>query len=397
MRSYFSIANITAGFIAVMVGFSSSAAIVFQAASTAGASASEISSWLFALGFSIAIPCIGLSLYYRMPILIGWSTPSAALLVTSLAGVSLQEAIGVFIFSAILTILAGMTGLFEKAISHIPRGITSGMLAGILLHFGLNVFVAMENQFQLVATMLFTYVIGKRFFPRYVILIVFMIGILVTKITGSLDFGDLHFALSFPIWTTPVFNPASLISIGIPLFIVTMTSQNIPGITILHESNFRPPISPVISWIGCSSLLFAPFGCYSICLTALTAAICTSNEAGSDPTARYKSTIFAGICWFAIGIFGSTIVALFSAFPKALVISIAGLALFSSIGSSLKIALDEASQREPAIITLLISASGISIFGVGGAFWGLLAGIVCSIVLNWRPLVEIRAKGVTVR
>ncbi len=385
MRSYFSLSNMVAGFIAVMVGFTSSAVIIFQAATAAGASPAEISSWLFGLGVSIGLSCIGLSLYYRMPILLGWSTPGAALLAASLSGVSMPEAVGAFIFSAILTILAGVTGLFEKMIDHIPRALTSAMLAGILLHFGLDVFSSMQEQFPMVCTMLVTYLLGKRYFPRYVIILVLMVGIAMAKLNGLFDLKHVEFALSTPIFTVPKFSLSSLISIGIPLFVVTMTSQNLPGFAILNASNYHPPISTLTTWTGISTLLLAPFGSYSVSLTALTAAICTSKEADNNPALRYKSTVFAGLCWLAIGIFGSTLVALFTAFPKELVMSIAGLALFSTIGSSMKAALEEAKYREPAIITILTCASGMTLFGIGAAFWGLIAGIIASLVLNWHP------------
>ena len=385
MRSYFSLSNMVAGFIAVMVGFTSSVVIVFQAATAAGATPAEISSWLFGLGLSIGLPCIGLSLYYRMPILMGWSTPGAALLAASLSGVSMPEAIGAFVFSAILTILAGITGLFERMIDHIPRSLTSAMLAGILLHFGLDVFSSMQDQFSMVFTMLMTYLFGKRYFPRYVILLVLMIGVLIAKLNGLFNLNHVELALSTPIFTMPVFSPASVISIGIPLFVVTMTSQNLPGFAILNASNYHPPVSTLTTWTGLSTLLLAPFGSYSVSLTALTAAICTSKEADNNPALRYKSTIFAGLCWLTIGIFGSTLVALFTAFPKQLILSIAGLALFSTIGSSMKAALHEEKEREPAIITILTCASGITLFGIGSAFWGLIAGMIASLILNWSP------------
>lgn len=384
MLKYFSFSNITAGFIAVMVGFTSSAVLVFQAATTAGATPAEISSWLFALGMSMAVTCISLSLYYRVPILTGWSTPGAALLVTSLAGVSMPEAIGAFIFAALLTVLTGITGLFEKAITHIPRSLTSAMLAGILIHFGMNVFVAMQHEFVLIAAMLATYLIGKRAFPRYVIIFVLLVGLLIAELEGLFHLDNFHITLASPIFTVPVFTLSTLISVGIPLFFVTMTSQNIPGVAVLSASGYKPPISRVISWTGLINALLAPFGSYSICLAALTAAICTSKEADVDPENRYKSTVFAGICWLLIGIFGATIVTLFFAFPKELVLAIAGLALMSTIGNSLKVALDEEAQREPALITILVSASGMTFFGVSSAFWGLIAGILSSMILNLR-------------
>lgn len=384
MPNYFSVSNIVAGFIAVLIGFTSSAVIVFQAASTAGASPAEISSWLFALGLSISSTCIGFSLYYRQPILVGWSTPGAALLVTSLAGVSMPEAIGAFIFASLLIIISGVTGIFERIMVHIPRSLTSAMLAGILLHFGMNVFTAMQNQFPLVCTMLATYLIGKRLFPRYVIILVLIAGIAAAAMEGLFHLDDFHFTFASPIFTMPVFSLSAIISVGIPLFIVTMTSQNVPGIAVMNASGFNPPISPLISWTGFATLLFAPFGCYSIGLAAITAAICTGEEADNDPANRYKSTIIAGLCWLVIGVLGATVVTLFFAFPSELILALAGLALFSTIGSSLKVALDDETQREPAVITILISASGLSLFGIGAAFWGLIAGALASLLLNWK-------------
>ena len=384
MFNYFSFSNLAAGFVAVMVGFTSSAVLVFQAATTAGASPEEISSWLFALGMSMAVTCIGLSLYYRMPILTGWSTPGAALLVTSLTGISMPEATGAFVFAAFLTILTGITGFFERAITHIPRALTSAMLAGILIHFGMNIFVAMQHQFILITTMLVTYLIGKRAFPRYVIIFVLLTGILVAELEGLFHLDNLHLTLAYPIFTMPVFSLSTIISVGIPLFIVTMTSQNIPGVAVLNTAGFKPPISPIISWTGLANFILAPFGSYSISLAAITAAICSSKEADINPENRYKATIFAGLCWLFIGIFGATIVTLFFAFPSELVLAIAGLALLSTIGNSLKIALDEEAQREPALITILVSASGITLLGIGAAFWGLIAGVLASVVLNWN-------------
>ncbi len=391
----FSFSNIAAGFVAVLVGFTSSAAIVFQAATMAGATPVQISSWLFALGISLASTCIGLSFYYRMPILTGWSTPGAALLATSLAGVSMPEAIGAFIFAALLTVVVGVTGIFERILAHIPRALTSAMLAGILLHFGVNVFTGMQNQHVLVCTMLITYLIGKRFTPRYVIILVLVVGIIVACTQGLFHLNHFNVTFSSPIFITPKFSIATLISIGIPLFIVTTTSQNVPGVAIIKASGYNPPISSLISWTGFANFLMAPFGCYSISLAAITAAICTSKESDSNPNMRYKSCLIAGICWLLIGIFGATVVSLFFAFPQEFILTIAGLAVFSTIGTSLKSALDEEAQREPAIITVLVTSSGLSFFGIGAAFWGLIAGIVATFLLNWNRPSTITARTTT--
>ncbi len=384
MFNYFSIPNLVAGFVAVLIGFTSSAILVLQAATAAGASPAEVSSWLFALGMSMTFSCIGLSLYYRTPILTGWSTPGAALLATSLSGVPMPEAIGAFIFAACLTFITGITGWFEKAIKHVPKALTSAMLAGILIHFGMGIFTAMKDQFVLIASMFSMYLVGKRMFPRYVIVFVLLTGILSAQMQGLFQLADFHFAVTTPVFTYPVFSLSTLVSIGLPLFIVSMTSQNIPGVGILHASGFRPPLSPIISWIGGINLLLAPFGSYSICLTSLTAAICTGKEADINPDNRYKASVFAGICWFLIGLFGATLVSLFYAFPRELILALAGLALLGTMASSLKTALEDEAQREPAIITFLVSASGISFFGIGAAFWGLAAGIFSSMVLNYK-------------
>ncbi len=387
MRYYFSFSHVAAGFISVMVGLTSSGMLMFQAASAGGASPAEIGSWLFALGMSIAMTCIGLSLHYRIPILTGWSTPGAALLITSLTGVPMREAIGAFIFSALLTIVAGVTGLFKNLITRIPHSLTAAMLAGILLHFGVNVFVAMQQDFSLVCTMVFAYLIGKRFLPRYVILFVLLIGLLIAGSQGLFALQPLNLTFPAPIFTVPVFNPTTLMSVGFPLFLITMTSQNIPGVSVIENAGYQPPISSIITWTGLATLVFAPFGCYSVNLAAISAAICTGKEADTDHTQRYRATVFAGLCWFIIALFGSTVITFFSAFPSALVLAIAGLSLISTIGSSLQAALDKENQREPALITLLIASSGMNLFGISSAFWGIIAGLLAFLILNWRKQI----------
>ncbi|WP_028372767.1 benzoate/H(+) symporter BenE family transporter [Legionella lansingensis] len=380
-----SFSNVTAGFVAVMVGFTSTAVIVFQAAAATGANSAEVSSWLLALGIGTAVTCIGLSWYYRMPILTAWSTPGAALLATtSHSGITLAEAIGAFIFSALLILLSGLTGWFEKVMNRIPRSLTSGILAGILLHFGMNVFVAMQDQFFLVCLMFVAYLFGKRFFPRYVILVILLLGGLVAEVQGLFHFEHFHFALSQPVFTMPVFSWSVLASIGIPLFIVTMTSQNIPGVAVLHAAGYRPPISSLISWTGFVNFILAPWGAYTLNLAAISAAICTGPEADPEPGNRYRAVIFAGIFYLFTGLCGATVVALFAAFPKELILALAGLALLSPIASSLKAAIDDENQREGALIAFLVSASGISLFGIGAAFWGLVSGVLSLTLLNYR-------------
>ncbi|KTD53723.1 Inner membrane protein YdcO [Legionella santicrucis] len=374
-------ANWVAGLLAVVVGFTSSAAIVFQAAAAAGANNAEVSSWILALGVGTSLSSIGLSWYYRIPILTAWSTPGAALLVSSLAGFTLPQAIGAFLFSGLLVFIVGITGWFERAMVYIPKELAAAMLAGVLLHFGVNLFVALQSEPLLVSAMIAGYFIGKRFYPRYMMMIVLIIGILVAWFHGLLIDQFWQFALTKPVWITPEFTGPALIGVGIPLCVVTMTSQNIPGIAVMQAAGYKPSISKVISCTGLTNLLIAPFGGFSCNLAAITAAICSGEEADIDPQKRYRAVYCAGIFYLLMGLFASTVVSLFSSFPQALILAIAGLALFVTIGTNLQSAFSSDEQREPALVTLMITASGINAFGVSAAFWGLLAGMISNQLL----------------
>lgn len=382
MRSYFSFSEMTAGFIAVLVGFSSSIMLIVQSATMAGASAAELSSWLFALGISIGFSCIGLSMYYRMPILIGWSTPAAALLASSVVQMSMGEAIGVFLFSAFLMLLTGLSGLLDKIILYIPRAITAAMLAGIIFHFGVDVFSSMQHQSLLVGCMVLIYLLGKRSFPRTVIVFVLIVGVCLAHLLGLFHVENFAFKMVSPQWTAPLFTWKTLISVGIPLYIVTLTSQTIPGFTVLNTYGYKPHASSLLSSTALVNLLFAPLGCYSITMTAFTAAICANEEVSPLPGQRYKAAVFGGLCWFGVALFGANIVYLLFIIPKEVMFAVTGLALLGTLVSCLKQSLEDESHKEPAIITILVTASNLSFLGVSSAFWGLAAGILSSIVLN---------------
>ncbi len=368
------LSHLSAGFVAVLVGFTSSVAIIFQAAEAAGANAAQLNSWLLALGVGMGLTSIGFSWAYRQPILTAWSTPGAALLATSLGDMGIAGATGVFIFSSVLITITGISGWFEKAMQHLPRELAAAMLAGVLLQFGLSLFSAMEQQIGLVGLMFISYLVGKRLWPRYNIPLVLLLAMLFASYQGLLDFSQITLELARPEWVTPEFQMGSLIGVGIPLFVVTMASQNLPGIAVLKAAGYQPSISPIITWTGICSLLLAPFGGFALNLAAITAAICAGEEADNEPSTRYKAAIAAGIFYTLVGLFGATVVALFVSFPQALVVSIAGLALLGTIGNSLSMALSGLGAREPALITFLVTASGFSLWGVGSAFWGLLAG-----------------------
>ncbi|WP_372626057.1 benzoate/H(+) symporter BenE family transporter [Arsukibacterium sp.] len=371
-----SLSAVVAGFVAVLVGFASSVAIVFQAASAAGASNEIMASWLLALGIGMAATCIGLSWYYKAPVITAWSTPGAALLATSLQGLSIEHATGVFIFTAALGLIIGITGWFEKLTRLIPLPLASAMLAGILLQFGFAIFSSMQRQWLLVGSMCLVYLIAKVYLPRYAILLVMLSGIVTVVLGGSLDLSAVTFGLARPVWVTPEFSISALIGVGLPLLLVTMASQNIPGVAVLRASGYNTPVSPLISSTALSTLLLAPWGAFSINLAAITAAICTGTEAHPQQQKRYIAGIAAGVFYLLAGLAGATVVALFAAFPKEMVAALAGLALISTIAANLATTTSEPKYRDAAVITLLVTASGASFFGLASAFWGLIAGAV---------------------
>jgi len=339
---------------------------------------------MMALGIGMGVTTFGLSWRYKAPVITAWSTPGAALLATSLEGISLPEAIGAFLFSALLITLCGITGWFEKIINRIPLSIAAAMLAGILFQFGIDVFVSMETRFILVLSMLIVYLLAKRLLPRYAIIIVLFVGIVICQMQGLLDFGNFKFAVASPILIWPTFSVSTLIGVGIPLFVVTMVSQNIPGIAVLRAAGYQTPISPLISWTGITTLLIAPFGGFAINLAAITAAICTGPEAHEDPDKRYLAGLSCGVFYLLLGVCGAAVAGLFSAFPREFVLALAGLALIATIANSLQSAVAEASTREAAAITFLVTASGMTLFGIGSAFWGLVAGIIAMLFLKCR-------------
>lgn len=375
MLKFFSPSYISAGMVSILVGYTSAAVIVFQAASAGGASPAEISSWMWALGVGLGINSILLSLFYKSPIITAWSTPGAALLVTSLPGIPMSDAIGAFMFSSILLTLCGITGWFEKIMQIVPQSLASAMLAGVLLNFGLNVFVAIETEFIMVILMLITYIFGKRYLPRYVIPATFLVGVSYASSLGLVKADSLNFAMTVPVFTMPTFSLSTLIGIGLPLFVVTMASQNVPGLAVLRAHGYKTPASPLISWTGLTGILLAPFGGFAYNLAAITAAICMSPDVDPDKHERYRAAIWAGFFYILLGLFGGAVAGMFTLFPKELVMAIAGLALLGTIASSLKIAMAEDGEREAAMLTFAVTASGMTLLTIGAPFWALIAGL----------------------
>ena len=377
-----SLSAVVAGFVAVLVGFASSVAIVLQAAAAAGATQDIMASWLLALGIGMAATCIGLSWYYKAPIITAWSTPGAALLATSLQGLTINEAVGVFIFTAALGVIIGISGWFDKLTRLIPLPLASAMLAGILLQFGLSIFTSLQSQLLLVGIMCISYLLAKRLMPRYAILWVLLSGLISVLLQGQFDYSAVTLSFTTPVWVTPHWSVSALLGVGLPLLLVTMASQNIPGVAVIRTSGYQTPVSPLISSTALSTLLLAPWGAFSINLAAITAAICTGPEAHPDKDKRYIAGIAAGVCYLLAGLAGATVVALFAALPKEMIATLAGLALLGTIGANLAVATNESEHREAAVVTLLVTASGVSFFGIAAAFWGIIAGGLTLLLVN---------------
>jgi benzoate membrane transport protein len=379
-----SLSALVAGFIAMLTGYTSSLVLMFQAGQAAGLSSGQISSWIWSLSIGMAICCICLSLRYRAPVMIAWSTPGAALLITSLPGVAYSEAIGAYLFASALILLIGLTGTFDRLMRRIPASLAAALLAGVLFKIALEICLAAEQQPLLVLSMFIAYLLGKRWQPRYAVLASLIVGSLLAATLGLLNFSGVHLQLAVPEWTTPSFSLGAIISIGIPLFIVAMASQNLPGMTVLRANGYDVPASPLLNTTALVSLAVAPFGSHGIHMAAISAAICAGPEAHEDPQKRYTAAMWCGVFYAVVGIFGATLAALFSALPKALILSIAALALFASIIGGLTQAMQQPAEREAALVTFLVTASGMSLFSVGSAFWGIVAGLVTLVILNWR-------------
>lgn len=373
--------TVLSGFVAVLVGYASSAAIIWQAAAAAGATPTQIAGWMTALGMGMGISTLLLSWWYKAPVLTAWSTPGAALLATSLQGVTLAETIGIFIFANALILLCGVTGLFARLMKIIPHSLAAAMLAGVLLRFGLQAFSNMDGHLVLCGSMLLAWLAAKALAPRYAIVATLLVGAAVAGLNGDVVTEKLTLTLVMPQFIAPSFTLTTLISIGIPFFLVTMASQNAPGFATLKASGYPVAVSPLIIATGGLALLLAPLGVYSICIAAITAAICQSPDAHPDPDKRWLAAAAAGVFYLLAGVFGGSITGVMAALPLSWIQTLAGLALLGTISGSLYQALHNERERDAAIVTFLLTASGVTLGGIGSAFWGLAAGGVCYLVL----------------
>ena len=375
---------IVAGLISVIVNYGGTFILVFQAAKVAGLSPELTASWVWSISIGVGVTGIILSWVSREPIITAWSTPAAAFLVTALASTPYAEAIGAYLISAAAFVVLGLSGWFERVIRLIPPGVAAGLLAGILLQFGIGAFGGMSIDPLLAGLLIVAYVVLKRFTARYAVVGILVLGLAFLLIQDRVDLSGLTLKLAAPIFTMPEFSLNALLSVALPLFLITLTGQYMPGMLVLRNDGFRTSANPIVTVTGLGSLLMAPFGSHAFNIAAITAAICTGREAHENPDKRWIAGIAAGVFYILVGVFGVTLAAVFMAFPATFITTLAGLALLGTIGGSLAGAMSDAKTREASLITFLAAAANITLLGIGGAFWGLVIGLVAYAVLNGR-------------
>ena len=381
-----SLSAFVAGFVAVLVGFTSSVAIVFQAAQSFGATPAQITSWIWALGLGMGLCSLVPSLVLRKPVMVAWSTPGAAVLATAGAAgsFSMGEAVGAFMVCSALVILVGATRALERVADRIPMEIASALLAGVLARFGIQAFAAAQTALPLVLLMVGTYLVARRMAARYAVVVTLVVGILWVLITGQMAWSMEPVRLAMPVFVAPQWSVSAIVSLAIPLFVVTMASQNLPGMAVIRASGYELPVSRLITMTGWASLVLAPFGAFALNFSAITAAICMGPEAHEDRSKRYTAAASCGAIYILIGLFGALVTGLLTSFPKELVVAIAGIALLSTIGNGLASALRDERHREPALITFLVTLSGITLMDIGSAFWGVVAGSLALFVQQYK-------------
>ena len=384
--SKWKLSHISAGLTAVTVGYSSSVVIIIDVARKAGASDNMVISWLFALGLGMGITCILFSWLSKLPVVTAWSTPGAAFLLTSIGDYRLSEAIGAFILCALLSLVTAQSRSLLKQISRIPPAISSALLAGILLPICLAIFSDVNDAPYLVALFIAAYLVGSRLFPRYLMLLLLIMSVTISLFMSSAD-GVVAlssdspglpsiFTLPEPIWVTPTFSLSAAIGLAFPLLLITTLSQNLPGIAIHHAHGYTPDHKPILSGIAIVQALLAPFGGFTFNLAAITAALCMGEQADDEKSQRYKAAIAAGVAYLFMGLLASVVVALFVSMPSIIIHLLAGLALLATLQGAVVRAMEVEHHRAPALLTMLCTASGFSLYSMTSAVWGLGLGLL---------------------
>ncbi|RZZ84749.1 benzoate/H(+) symporter BenE family transporter [Pseudoxanthomonas winnipegensis] len=378
-----SLSAVLAGVVATLISFAGPLVIVVQAA--AGLPAPLLASWVWAICMGSGVLGIVLSLRHRVPVVIAWSIPGSVLLVSLLPTVDYAVAIGAYLVASALLLVIGLSGAFDRIVARLPPAITAAMLAGVLFGFATKAFVGMAAQVWLVLAMFAAFFIGRRWFAPYAVMAVLVTGVLVAALCGQLQGPLPTMTLTAPVWVAPRFEWQAIVGLGLPLLVVALTGQFLPGIAVLRTAGYaRPAASTLLVWSGAASALLAPFGCHGLNPGAVTAALCTGPEAHPRAERRYVAGVSGALAYLLLGSVAGTVVALFSTLPKELVATLAGLALFPSIAHALSTALAAPRERDAALVTFIVGASGMSLLGLGAAFWSLVFGLAAHLLLAWR-------------
>ncbi|MDV4264157.1 benzoate/H(+) symporter BenE [Acinetobacter seifertii] len=384
LKNDWSISATVAGFLAVLISYSGPLIIFFQAAQRAHVSTDMMVSWIWGISIGAAVSGVYLSIKYKTPVITAWSAPGTALLVTLFPNVSLNEAVAAYITSAIVIFLIGVTGYFDKLLKWIPQDVAAGMMAGILFQFGIGLFTASDSMPFIVFSMLIVFLIAKRLMPRYTMIWVLAAGVLLSLFLGKMNPVDVSFSLAIPQWISPEWTWNSTLNLAIPLILVSLTGQFLPGMAIMKLSSYDTPAKPIITVTSIASLAVACVGGITIVLASITAALCMGKDAHELKEKRYIAGIANGIFYILGGLFAGSIVMLFSLLPKELVAALAGLALLGAIATNISVAMKNDSQRDAALITFLATASGMHFLGLSSVFWGICIGVIAHFILTPR-------------
>lgn len=384
LKNDWSISATVAGFLAVLISYSGPLIIFFQAAQRAHVSIDMMVSWIWGISIGAAVSGIYLSIKYKTPVITAWSAPGTALLVTLFPNVSLNEAVAAYITSAIIIFLIGITGYFDKLLKWIPQDVAAGMMAGILFQFGISLFTASDSMPFIVFSMLIVFLIAKRLMPRYTMIWVLAAGVLLSLILGKMNPVDVSFSLAIPQWISPEWTWNSTLNLAVPLILVSLTGQFLPGMAIMKLSGYDTPAKPIITATSIASLAVACVGGITIVLASITAALCMGKDAHELKEKRYIAGIANGIFYILGGLFAGSIVMLFSLLPKELVAALAGLALLGAIATNISVAMKNDNQRDAALITFLATASGMHFLGLSSVFWGICIGVIAHFILTPR-------------
>lgn len=371
-----SLPAVFAGFITFLIGISVSSVLVIQAGQVLGANQAQISSWFWALGLSIGLSGLILSWKFKYPVATSWSTAGIALIIATGSGYNLNEAIGAFLICGIMTAVLGFFGIFQRILEFLPQSLTSAMLAGVLLKFGISLFTVMQDQLIYVLILISTYFISKKALPRHSIVITLLACIIATLFFFEYTATKIHYGMTYPVWIQPEFHWSSILGLAIPLLIINMASQYLPGLAMIRSYGYKPHVNQLVSWTGIAQAIFAPFGAFSTNIAAISAAVSLDEQVHQDPAKRYIAGMACGVFYIFMGIFAATLTGLLLSFPREMITTLAAIALFATIGHNISIAFKEDLDRDAALITFLMSASGVQFLGIGSAFWGLVIGFI---------------------